>query len=222
MAANLVSTNPWSLKADVDLPILVFYVHHADTDMKNGYWPPVCADKGYTVQSHNTNSTGDPQWNAETNSLVFSIYSPHLKADGTPNVGFFKLWASEKFLDCKYPGNTLTKSAKLSVEILYEDGTVTAVSTVVNRKDGNIFFSADGFHFSAPKVILKAEMPPVVVEPTPAPTPSETVAPTPSTKPTPKPTITPQKKITITCVKGKVVKKVTAIKPVCPKGYTKK
>jgi len=30
------------------------------------------------------------------------------------------------------------------------------------------------------------------------------------------------KKITITCVKGKLVKKVTAAKPVCPKGYKKK
>jgi flagellar biosynthesis GTPase FlhF len=30
------------------------------------------------------------------------------------------------------------------------------------------------------------------------------------------------KKKTITCVKGKVTKKVTAVKPVCPKGYKKK
>ena len=30
------------------------------------------------------------------------------------------------------------------------------------------------------------------------------------------------KKTTITCLKGKLVKKVTAVKPVCPKGYTKK
>lgn len=30
------------------------------------------------------------------------------------------------------------------------------------------------------------------------------------------------KKITITCVKGKLSKKVTAVKPVCPKGYVKK
>jgi hypothetical protein len=29
-------------------------------------------------------------------------------------------------------------------------------------------------------------------------------------------------KITISCVKGKTTKKVTAIKPVCPKGYKKK
>jgi len=30
------------------------------------------------------------------------------------------------------------------------------------------------------------------------------------------------KKITITCVKGKLTKKITAVKPVCPKGYKKK
>jgi membrane protein involved in colicin uptake len=30
------------------------------------------------------------------------------------------------------------------------------------------------------------------------------------------------KKTTITCLKGKLVKKVTATKPVCPKGYKKK
>jgi membrane protein involved in colicin uptake len=30
------------------------------------------------------------------------------------------------------------------------------------------------------------------------------------------------KKTTITCVKGKLVKKVTRVKPVCPKGYKKK
>jgi hypothetical protein len=31
-----------------------------------------------------------------------------------------------------------------------------------------------------------------------------------------------KKKLTITCVKGKLTKKVTAVKPVCPKGYKKK
>ena len=184
--------------------------------MTKGYWTPVCADKGYMVQSHNTDATGDPMWNAATDSLEFSIFAPHTKADGTPNIGFFKLWASEKFLDCKYPTNTLTKSAKLTVQILYEDGTVTAVSTVVNRNNGNIFFSADGFHFSAPKVILKAEAP------APKPTPSATATPKPTATPTPSATPVVQKKVTITCVKGKLVKKVTAVKPVCPKGYKKK
>ena len=30
------------------------------------------------------------------------------------------------------------------------------------------------------------------------------------------------KKTTITCIKGKIVKKVTSVKPICPKGYKKK
>jgi len=30
------------------------------------------------------------------------------------------------------------------------------------------------------------------------------------------------KKTTIICTKGKLIKKVTAVKPVCPKGYKKK
>ena len=41
------------------------------------------------------------------------------------------------------------------------------------------------------------------------------ITPTPSTKKS------GAKKTTITCKKGKVVKKVTALKPVCPKGYKK-
>jgi hypothetical protein len=47
------------------------------------------------------------------------------------------------------------------------------------------------------------------------------VDPTPTASPTA--TSTPiQKKITITCVKGKTVKKVTAIKPKCPSGYKRR
>jgi hypothetical protein len=76
--------------------------------------------------------------------------------------------------------------------------------------------------------------------PTPSPSPTPTPAPTPAPTPTPTPTIinspspTPtviaplptqaaaNKKITITCLKGKTVKKVTAVNPKCPKGYKKK
>ena len=61
--------------------------------------------------------------------------------------------------------------------------------------------------------------------PTPTPTPSETVSATPTPTPTPTvvATVKPAaKKTTITCVKGKKTKKVTAVKPKCPKGYKKR
>ena len=48
-----------------------------------------------------------------------------------------------------------------------------------------------------------------------------TVAPTTTTTTTTTTTMPPAKQ-TITCVKGKITKKVTAVKPVCPAGYVKK
>lgn len=57
------------------------------------------------------------------------------------------------------------------------------------------------------------------------PTPSPTASITDSPKVTASPTVIPKvaaKKITITCVKGKTIKKVTAVKPKCPAGYKKK
>jgi hypothetical protein len=72
----------------------------------------------------------------------------------------------------------------------------------------------------------------VVATPTPTPTPTPTVTATPT--PTPTETATPAptpvvvatkaaaKKTTITCVKGKTIKKVTAVNPKCPSGYKKK
>jgi len=73
----------------------------------------------------------------------------------------------------------------------------------------------------------------VAPTPTPTPTPTQTKLPTPtptptpvviapSPTPTPLVTVTTVKKVTIACVKGKVTKKVTAIKPTCPAGYKKK
>ena len=61
--------------------------------------------------------------------------------------------------------------------------------------------------------------------PTPTPTPSETASATPTPTPTPTlvETVKPAaKKNTITCVKGKKTKKVTAVKPKCPKDYKKR
>ena len=62
------------------------------------------------------------------------------------------------------------------------------------------------------------------VEPTPAPTPIATQAPAPVESAAPAPILKPvmAKKIAITCVKGKLVKKVSAVKPKCPAGYKKK
>jgi len=58
----------------------------------------------------------------------------------------------------------------------------------------------------------------VQARPTPTPTPSATPVVSPSQQ---APQTSVPKNVTITCSKGKLVKKVTAIKPTCPKGYKK-
>ena len=111
-------------------------------------------------------------------------------------------------------------------------------ANVFMDKDGNLILWAGGFdhalggYVGAIKLTKRAE----VVAPTPTPTkmqtptPVLTPSPTLSSSPTPNPTVKVSlptqapvaKKTTITCIKGKTVKKVTAVNPKCPSGYKKK
>jgi hypothetical protein len=73
--------------------------------------------------------------------------------------------------------------------------------------------SASGFHYSIPQIKIKLTQEKVVIaEPAPSATPVATVAP-----------VAPVVRVlkTIKCMKGITVKKVSATKPTCPKGYKK-
>lgn len=204
-------------KADVDSTLFDFYIHHAGIGGMDSYWEPICADVGFSVQSHNTNETGDPQWDPQSQSLIFSIWAPHAKANGELNTGYFKFWTSDAFMNCKFPTNTLTKAAKLTIEIVNEDGTQSVATTGVSNKNGILSFFASGFHFSSPKILIKAED-------SPTPIPAPTASPTPTASPSPMPTTVrgAAKTSVISCVKGKTIKRVSGINPVCPSGYKKR
>ena len=203
-------------KADYDGILSDIFIHHAGIDAQHSYFPPVCADQGYTVQSNNTNATGEPSWDAKDETLIFGIFAPHLTAQGELNKGYFKFWTSDKFLNCKFPTNTLSASPNLNVQILYEDGTQAVATTQVTHKDGKIFVLAAGFHFSSPKIVITPDK--TAIAPI-----KEAAKPTPSASPSPSatPTATAAKKISITCMKGKTKKTVSAVKPTCPAGYKK-
>jgi hypothetical protein len=199
-------------KADIDSTLFDLFIHHAGKSLVDSYWDPKCSDKGFSVQSHNTNETGDPIWDSANESLIFSIFAPHFRKSGELNSGYFKYWASHDFMDCKYPGNTLTKAAKLTLEIVNEDGTSNVATTAVMNKDGSLNFFASGFHFSAPKILIKADKTVPAATPSPTPGPTAPVA----------TVVKPTKLISIICVKGKITKKVTGLKPKCPAGYKRK
>jgi hypothetical protein len=86
-----------------------------------------------------------------------------------------------------------------SISIVSADGNNDVATTVAAEKDGWLSLSANNFQFSSPIIQVKFTQ----------------EAPVATAKPAAKQT-------TITCVKGKTTKKVTAAKPVCPKGYVKK
>ena len=236
--SNLEELNQKKLagaKADLDESMLYFYVHHAGRNIQESYWDPVCSDQGFSVQSHNTNETGDPTWDSQANSLKFNIFAPHLRADGTVNEGYFKYWTTQKFMDCKYPANTLTKASKLVLEVFNEDGTRNVATTSVTNVNGNLYFYATGFHFSSPIIQVRPAPDSKIItgqeNSTISPISPSTVKPLNSPSPTAKPNFgnsvphNQSSKSTLAilkCQKGKTIITYASKTGLCPKGYKKK
>jgi hypothetical protein len=157
----------------------------------------------------NTNSlvysAGPPAFDAATQTLDYKLLSPHYKADGEVSIGTYDLALRSDVARCIYGFNNAPIQGKVS--IISSDGENKVATTVVNEKNGWLYLSAKGFTFSSPTVRVELSQ-----EASPLPAPEMT------TQAAPKPAV---KKMTITCAKGKVKKKVTAVKPACPKGYKK-
>lgn len=214
----------WTAKADEDTSTLHFIIHHGDPDLTRGYWPAECGDQGYTVQAFNSNSAGSPSWDQVSESLNFAIVSPHTMASGKPNVGFFKLWTTDNYINCKWPGNTLASSPNITVHVISEDGVEQASVNQVEHKNGMIFVSATGFHYSAPTIKIVADKDPAQAA---SATPTQSAIPNPSHSATPSPsassatTSASSKSGKITCVsksKPLRVKTLTAGAK-CPNGF---
>ena len=82
-------------------------------------------------------------------------------------------------------------------------------------------FNESNFKYSTAEPTSSAGTPSSISSQTPAPTATPAPASTPLPSPASSATFT-AKKVTITCIKGKVTKKITAIKPKCPSGYKRK
>jgi hypothetical protein len=157
-------------------------------------------------------SDGPPSFDKESQSLNYTVGAPHYDTDNKVFNGTYSLIMNAEVARCIYGFGSAPISAK--IEIASEDGTPSIAVTTLNQKDGWLRLSANGFHYSTPKISVKlTEEKPVVVA---APSPTPAVA---------APLTSGQAAVkllkTIKCVKGKLVKKMTAITPSCPKGYKK-
>jgi hypothetical protein len=209
LTESLKSENQ-SMKTDFFNPTLYFVVDHAGKDQSESFWNPTCADRGFTATMINAPMAGQPYWDYQKESLVFNIFGPHLTPLGQLNKGFFQVIFHKAWLDCRFPGNTLSTAAELKVSILDEFGVPQVAVTNVKMKNELVEIYASGFHYSAPRIEVTRQGNKSTVA----------AVKTSGYSDNWEETITP-KKATITCAKGKVTKKVTAIKPVCPSGYKK-
>jgi hypothetical protein len=148
-----------------------------------------------------------PTFNQADQTLDYKVMAPHYLPDGTEFKGSYDLLIKSDVARCIYGFSNAPISA--SVSIISSDGTAQVATTVVGERNGWLTLAAKGFTFSAPtlrvKLSQKADPAPVKADPAPV------AAPKPAAK-----------KSTISCVKGKTVKKVTAVKPTCPTGYKKR
>jgi hypothetical protein len=142
-------------------------------------------------------SAGPPTFDRAAGSLEYKVAAPHYTSGGSTFLGTYDLVMRSTVARCLY-GFT-NAPLNVSISVVDNDGSNSVATKVVSERDGWLRIAAYGFGFSAPtiKVQMTQEQPPVAK-------PSNT---------------TTVKRTTITCRKGKTIRKVTAIKPSCPKGW---
>lgn len=205
--------------------------------IKTTRWPDVATVRDCPAEQNGfagivtTNSTmygtSAPAWDPSDKTFVFQVASPHYGLNGALNTGYYSLILPRSLAECRW-GKDISQ-AKVIVSVISADGNTNVGAASYSIIDNLLTFNVSGFTYSSPKIKIGLATPPAtapVATPTPSPTPVVTQAPptievaAPVATQTAKPALA--KKTTITCVKGKLTKKVTAVKPTCPAGYKKK
>lgn len=151
------------------------------------------------VSSNGVCDLSTPTWNAETKEFTWTAAAPHYAPDGVrENTGFYKAIipaADAKLLWGLDNPNDAVQA--LSVQVSTTEGGTSSAVAAIGVSGGKIIIDISGFKYSRPKLKI-------------------------GLKKGWKPATSMANKVTITCTLGKSVKKITAVKPKCPKGYQKK
>lgn len=154
------------------------------------------------------NCGGNMYWDPKEVALVMSVGAPHYDLDGTVIAGWYEGAIRGRYITSRFGIKPQMAAGSARLEVVYTSGEIK-LATITAKYDPVtdwLYLNGYGFSYSAPKLMVKFAKPVEEVKPV------TEIAPT---------KVTPLKK-TITCVKGKTVKKVTAVKPACPTGFKKK
>lgn len=102
--------------------------------------------------SYNSNP---PTWNSKDSTLTYQVAGPELLSDGTKNLGNYLLAIRSDVASCLWKSDL--KNARATVEVTNGDGSSGAqvATTTMSQKNGWVYFTAAGFHFSAPSITVK-------------------------------------------------------------------
>jgi hypothetical protein len=176
-----------------------------NTAVLKDYYPAGCQESQGFDGVVTTNATmynpSPPIYESKDQSLVFEVGSPHLDLNGNAIKGSYSLVLRDEIAKCIW-GSDLT-NYRASVSIVGDKGEAVLSTSTLKLLNGFYYFQISGFTFSTKKIAIS-------LAPAPQVTPTSQPTPTASAKPVVK---------KITCVKGKLKKVVSGVKPVCPKGY---
>ena len=154
---------------------------------------------GMYVGSNGVCGLSTPVWSEADKAFTWRAAAPHFAPDGvTVNKGFYKAVIPTADAALLWGLNSPNDAVSaLEVSLTTEAGGTAAFIKSISVKNGKIIIDVSGFEYSRPKLKI-------------------------GIKKGYKPSTKILNKTTITCIKGKAVKKITAVKPACPAGYTKK
>ena len=154
---------------------------------------------GMYVGTNGVCGLSTPVWSEEEKAFTWRAAAPHFAPDGvTVNKGFYKAVIPTADAALLWGmTNPNDAASALEVSLTTEEGGTAAFLKNISVKNGRIIIDVSGFEYSRPKLKI-------------------------GIKKGYKPAAKILNKTTITCIKGKAVKKITAVKPACPAGYKKK
>jgi len=154
---------------------------------------------GMYVGSNGVCGLSTPVWSEEDKAFTWRAAAPHFAPDGvTVNKGFYKAVIPTADAALLWGmTNPNDAASALEISLTTEEGGTAAFLKNISVKNGRIIIDVSGFEYSRPKLKI-------------------------GIKKGYKPAAKILNKTTITCIKGKAVKKITAVKPACPAGYKKK
>ena len=139
-------------------------------------------------------SSSIPTWNTATQTLEFSVASPHFRTDDQTAQGFYEMQINEKVAQCLW-GTTITPQ-NVGISVLNENGESKISSATIAVNNGMVIFRATGFSYSTTTIKASFKKETSVM-------PNTTVK-------------------RLTCTKGRISKVQPRGITKCPKGWKKK